>query len=139
MGMWVSLDLRAGGRFVQGLTSSSERLNARAGVASLAAGLNLWSAGRALGFALMLRAQGFGVEYRLESAREDPAPTTRLGALVGAVEPRLLVRMSRHVTLALGAAAGLPVHGIVVRVQGVDTSRMSSLVLSGNLGVVVEL
>lgn len=139
VGRWVALDLRAGGRFVDGLTSSSERLSARAGVASLGAGLNVWSRRGLLGFAAMVRAQGFGVEYRLGSAGQDPARTTRLDAFVASVEPRLLVRMSGRLTLALGGAAGFALHGIVVRVQGVETSRMSGLSLSGNLGVVVEL
>ena len=138
-GRWVALDLRAGGRSVEGLSSSSERLSARAGVASIGAGLSVWSRRHPVGFAAMLRAQGFGVEYRLGSTGEDPARTTRLGALVATVEPRLLVRMSGHIALALGGAAGLALHGVVVRVQGVETSRMSGLLLSGNLGVVVEL
>jgi len=139
LGRWVSLDLRAGGRFVEGLTSTSEPLSARAGVASLGVGPTVWSRRHSLGFALMVRAQGYGVEYRLGSAGQGPAGTTRLGAVVAAAEPRLLVGVSRHVTLALGGAAGLAVHGIAVRVQGVETSRMSGLLLSGSLGVVVEL
>lgn len=139
LGRWVSLELRAGGRFVEGLTSTSEPLSARAGVASLGAGPTFWSRRGAVGFALMVRAQSFGVEYRVESAGPGPAGTSRLGAVVAAAEPRLLVGLSRHVTLALGGAAGLAVHGIVVRVQGVETSRMSGLLLSGSLGVVVAL
>jgi len=139
LGRWVSLDLRAGGRFVDGLTSTPEPLSARAGVASLGAGPTFWSRRRSVGFALMVRAQGFGVEYRVESAGPGPAGTSRLGAVVAAAEPRLLVGLSRHVTLALGGAAGLAVHGIVVRVQGLETSRMSGLLLSGSLGVVVAL
>jgi len=138
IGRWVSVDLRAGGRFVEGLTSSSERLSGRAGVASLAAGLNVWS-GRRVGFAIMLRGQGFGVEYRVGAAGADAARTARLGALVAAVEPRLLFEISRHIVLALGGAVGLPVRGVVVRVQGVETSTMSGLFLSGSLGVVVAL
>jgi hypothetical protein len=139
LGRWVALDLRAGGRSVQGLTSSSERLTARAAVASLGAGLNVWSQRHPIGFVAMLRAQGLGVAYRLGSAGEDPARTTWLDAFAASVEPRFLVRMSGHLTLALGGAAGLVLHGIVVRVQGVETSRMSGLSLSGNLGLVVEL
>jgi len=139
LGPWAALDVRAGARSVRGLTSSSDQLSGRAGVASVAAGLNLWSRQRRVGFALMLRAQGFGVDYRLESTGEAPARTARLGALVAALEPRLLVGLSRRVTLALGGAVGLPIHGIVVREQGLETSRMSGALLSGSLGVVVEL
>jgi len=139
MGRWISLDLRAGGRVVEGLPSSSDRLSARAGTASLAAGLTVWSGRRPVGFTARLRAQGFGVEYRVASAGDDGDRTTRLGALVISAEPRLLVRMSRHLTLALGGAVGVPVHGIVVRVQGAETSKMSGLFLSANLGVMLAL
>jgi len=85
----------------------------------------------------MFRAQGYGVEYRAELP--DAARTAVLGAFVVAVEPRLIVAVTRRISIAAGGAAGVPLHGIVVRTQGVETDSMSGLVLSGSLGLVVAL
>jgi len=137
LGRWALGDLRVGGRFAGGETLPAGRLSARAGTAALGAGLNAWSRRRTLGFALMFRAQGYGVEYRAELP--DSSRTAVLGAFVVAVEPRLIVAVTRRISIAAGAAAGLPLHGIVVRTQGVETDSMSGLVLSGSLGLVVAL
>jgi hypothetical protein len=136
---WIVGDLRVGGRFVNGETFSSARLTARAGTAAVAAGLNVWSQRRSVGFALMLRAQGYGVEYRAELSGDGGSRTARLGAFVIAIEPRLLVAVTRRISIAAGAAAGLPLHGIVVRTQGIETDSMSGLVVSANLGFVLAL
>jgi len=137
LGRWALGDLRVGGRFAGGETLPTGRLSARAGTAALGAGLNAWSRRRTLGFALMFRAQGYGVEYRAELP--DSSRTAVLGAFVVAVEPRLIVAATRRISIAAGGAAGLPLHGIVVRTQGVETDSMSGLVLSGSLGLVVAL
>jgi len=137
LGRWALGDLRVGGRFAGGETLPAGRLSARAGTAALGAGLNALSRRRTLGFALMFRAQGYGVEYRAELP--DSSRTAVLGAFVVAVEPRLIVAVTRRISIAAGGAAGLPLHGIVVRTQGVETDSMSGLVLSGSLGLVVAL
>ena len=137
LGRWALGDLRVGGRFAGGETLPAGRLSARAGTAALGAGLNAWSRRRTLGFALMFRAQGYGVEYRAELP--DSSRTAVLGAFVVAVEPRLIVAVTRRISIAAGGAAGLPLHGIVVRTQGVETDSMSGLVVSGSLGLVVAL
>ena len=137
LGRWALGDLRVGGRFAGGETLPAGRLSTRAGTAALGAGLNTWSKLRTVGFALMFRAQGYGVEYRAELP--DAARTAVLGAFVVAVEPRLIVAVTRRISIAAGGAAGLPLHGIVVRTQGVETDSMSGLVVSGSLGLVVAL
>ena len=138
LGRWTVGDLRVGGRFAEGNALPSGRLTARAGTAALGGGLNAWSKRRTVGFALMLRAQGYGVAYHAEIG-DGSSRTTLLGAFVIAVEPRLLVAIARRISLAVGGAAGLPLHGIVVRTQGVQTDSMSGFVLSGNLGLLVAL
>ncbi len=137
LGRWALGDLRVGGRFAGGETLPAGRLSARAGTAALGAGLNALSRRRTLGFALMFRAQGYGVEYRAELP--DSSRTAVLGAFVVAVEPRLIVAVTRRISIAAGGAAGFPLHGIVVRTQGFETDSMSGLVLSGSLGLVVAL
>jgi len=139
LGHWTLGEVRVGGRLASGETLPSGRLTARAGTAALGAGLNLWSKRRAVGFALLLRAQGYGVQYRAELAGDGGSRSAVLGAFVIAVEPRLLVAVTRRISMAASAAAGLPVHGILVRTQGVETDSMSGLVLAGHVGLVVAL
>ena len=139
LGRWALGDLRVGGRFASDETVPSGRLTTRAGTAAAGAGLNVWSKHRSVGFALMLRAQGYGVEYRADLSGDGTSRTALLGAFVVAVEPRLLVAVTRRISITAGGAAGLPLHGIVVRTQGVETDSMSGLVLSGSLGLVVAL
>jgi hypothetical protein len=55
------------------------------------------------------------------------------------VLPRLFVAITRRISIAAGGAAGVPLHGIVVRTQGVETDSLSGFVLSANLGFVVAL
>jgi hypothetical protein len=138
LGRWTVGEVRGGARFVNGETLPGGSLTARAGTAALGAGLNVWSKGRAVGFVLMGRAQGYGVAYRAELG-DGGARTALLGAFVVAVEPRLLLAVTRRISIAASAAAGLPVHGIVVRTQGVETASMSGLALSSHLGLVVAL
>ena len=134
---WALADVRVGGRLLDGATLPSGRLTARAGTASLGAGLRLASNLRA-GFALMLRLQSYAVQYDAE-LDGGGSRMALLGAVVAAVEPRLLVAISRRISIAAGGAAGLPLHGIVVRTQGVETDSLSGFVLSANLGFVVAL
>lgn len=138
-GRWTEADVRVGGRRLGGETLSSGQLTARAGTASLGAGLNLSSEGRAVGFALMLRLQGYAVEYEYELAADAGSRTAVLGAVVVAVEPRLFFAVTRRISIAAGGTGGVALHGIVVRTQGVETDSMSGFVVSASLGFVVAL
>jgi len=138
LGHWLLGDLRVGGRFAGDAALPSGLLTTRAGTAAAGAGPNIWSKRRSVGFALMLRAQGYGVEYRADLS-DGTSRTTVLGAFVVAVEPRLLVAVTRRISITASGAAGLPLHGIIVRTQGVETDSISGLALSGSLGVVVAL
>jgi len=137
IGRWMVSELRAGGRLVDAATSPAALLTGRAGTAAFAAGLNVWSKHRAVGFALMLRAQGYAIEYRIASPDRGGSRAALLGALAIVVEPRLVVAVSRRISLAAGAAAGVPLHGIVVRTQGVETDSVTGLAVSASLGALV--
>jgi hypothetical protein len=137
VGRFTLIELRAGGRVAAGATLASGQLSARAGTASAAAGLNVWSRHRSVGLAFMLRAQGYLMQFHADSPPGGASGTAVLGALTVAAEPRLMVAVSRRVSLTAAADGGLPVHGIVVRTQGVEAASMSGLFLSGNLGVVL--
>ena len=139
VGRWTLGEVRLGGRVLDGQAVPYGRLTAHAGTAGLGAGLQLWSNRRVVGFVAMLRAQGYGVEYRAELAGDGTSGTARFVAVVIAVEPRLLVAITRRLSIAASGAAGVPLHGIVVRTQGVETDSMSGVVLSGSLGLVVTL
>ena len=138
IGRWILTELRVGGRLVDGGTSPVSHLTGRAGTAAVAAGLNVWSQRRALGFALMLRAQGYAIEYRVESP-DNGSQSARLGALAIAVEPRLFVAVSRRISLTAGVGAGIPLHGIIVRTQGAETDSLTGLVVSASLGALLTL
>jgi hypothetical protein len=47
--------------------------------------------------------------------------------------------LTRRISIAAGGAAGVPLHGIVVRTQGVPTDSLSGVFVSGNLALVVSL
>jgi hypothetical protein len=137
VGRWILADIRIGGRLVGEGGSPSVRITARAGTAILAGGLNLSSSERAISGTLLVRAQGYLLEYRAEPSGDPEIRTVVLGAFVVALEPRLFVALSRRVSLTAAIAAGLPVHGVVVRTQGTEADSLSGLLLSGNLGAVV--
>jgi len=134
IGRWILNEIRVGGRLVGADTSSAARLTGRAGTAAVAAGANVWSKRRAVGFALLLRAQGYAVDYRAESAGEGNPRTARLGALTVAVEPRLVVAVARRILLVAAAGVGVPLHGIVVRTQGTETDSLTGVAISAGLG-----
>jgi len=136
IGRWMLSEVRVGGRLVDGGTSPVAHLTGRAGTAAIAAGLNIWSKHRALGFALLLRAQGYAIEYRVASP-DRGSQTALLGALTIIVEPRLLVAVSRWISLTAGIGAGIPLHGIRVRTQGVETDSLTGLVVSASLGALL--
>jgi hypothetical protein len=136
IGRWMLSEVRVGGRLVDGGTSPVAHLTGRAGTAAIAAGLNIWSKHRALGFALMLRAQGYAIEYQVASP-DRGSQTALLGALTIIVEPRLLVAVSRRISLTAGVGAGIPLHGIRVRTQGVETDSLTGLVVSASLGALL--
>jgi len=136
IGRWMLSEVRVGGRLVDGGTSPVAHLTGRAGTAAVAAGLNVWSKHRALGFALMLRAQAHAIEYRVASP-DRGSQTALLGALTIMVEPRLLVAVSRRISLTAGVGAGIPLHGIRVRTQGVETDSLTGLVISASLGALL--
>jgi hypothetical protein len=134
IGRLLLTEVRLGGRLVDAETPPLARLTGRAGTAALAAGPNVWSRQRTVGFALMLRAQGYAIEYRAESPGEGGSRTSRLGALTVAVEPRLLVALSPRISLAAAVGVGVPLHGIVVRAQGTETDSLTGVVVCANLG-----
>jgi hypothetical protein len=142
IGRWMLGDVRIGGRLARGEDLPSGRLTARAATAAVAAGLNLWSNHRAVGGALLVRAQGYLVDYRAALADLAGSGASRgalLGAFALAVEPRLFVGLSRRVSLTAAAAAGISIHGIVVRSQGGEADSLSGLAVSGSLGAVLTL
>jgi hypothetical protein len=94
----------------------------------------VWSKQRTLGFALLLRAQAYAIDYSAESPGATGSRTARLGALTIAVEPRLLVAVSRRISLAAAAGVGVPLHGIVVRTQGEETDSLTGIAISASLG-----
>ena len=138
LGRWFSAELRAGGRIGADEALPSGRLTTRAATAGAGVGFNLWSPRRPVGAALVLRAEGYLVQFRVVQLAEDRAPTALLGAVTLAAEPRLTLRLTRHVLLVASAGVGLPLHGIVVRMQGIETRSMSGLLVSGSLGGVVS-
>jgi hypothetical protein len=77
------------------------------------------------------------VEYRADLSGDGNSRSALLGAFVVAVEPRLLIALTRRVSLTAAAAAGIPVHGIVVRTQGLAADSLSGVAFSGNLGAVL--
>jgi hypothetical protein len=127
-------ELRIGGRLGGDQSLSGEHLTTRAASVAGAAGVNLWSRGRVFGGALVLRAQGYLVQFRAEATGDGSVETASLGALALGLEPRLIVAVTRRLSLQASAAAGWVPHGIVVRIQGVDTRSMAGMVLSSNLG-----
>ncbi len=138
LGRWFSAELRAGGRIGADEPLPGGRLTTRAATATTAVGPNLWSQRRPVGAALVLRAQGYLVQFRAEQFGKGRAPTALLGALTLAAEPRIAVTLTRHFLLEASAGVGFPLHGIVVRTQGTETRGMSGLIVSGSFGGVVS-
>ncbi len=134
LGRWFLAELRIGGRLGGEQTLSGEHLKTRAASVVAAAGVNLWSRTRVFGGALVLRAQGYLVQFRAEATGAGDLETASLGAFALALEPRLMVALTRRFSLQASAAAGLVPRGIVVRIQGVDTQSMAGVALSANLG-----
>lgn len=137
IGRWIVSEVCVGGRFIDGQTTPVARLTGRAGTAIVAIGPSVWSKHRTVGFAPMLRAQGYAIDYRAESPGEGGSRTARMGALTIAVEPRLLVAISGRISLTAGAGVGLPLHGVVVRTQGSKTDSLTGVSISASLGAVV--
>jgi hypothetical protein len=138
LGHWISAELRAGARLGPDQPLPGGWLTTRAATASAAVGFNLWSERRMAGAALVLRAQGYLVQFRVEQFGQSPAPTTFLAAATLAAEPRLTLRLSRHLLVETSAGVGLPLRGIVVRMQGTESRSMSGLVASASLGGAVS-
>jgi hypothetical protein len=134
VGTWYMAELRIGGRLGADQVNPGLRLATRAGAVAAGAGVNLWSKGRVLGGALVVCAQGYLVQFRGEGSSETTFTTRRIGALALAVEPRLMVALTHHLSLQASVAAGWVAHGIVVRVQGIDAPSISGFALSANLG-----
>jgi hypothetical protein len=137
IGRWILSELRIGGRILTGDGLPAAGLTARAGTAAVAAGVSLSSPRRRVGYALMLRAQGYAIDYRLEPASDGGSRTARLGAFVAVLEPRVVAAVTSRISIAAAVAAGLPVHGIVVRSQGAVTDSLTGFVLSAHLGAMV--
>ena len=134
MGRWFLAELHIGGRLGgDGTLPRGEQLTTSAGAVAVAAGVNLWSKTRGFGGALLLRAQGYLVHLRAEPAGGGRPETANLGSLALAVEPRLMLAVTRRFSLRASAAAGVVPRGIVVRIQGVEAESMSGVAVSAYL------
>ena len=134
LGRYMLADVSAGVRTTGNQALPSGRLATRAGTAAIGLGPNLGSVWRLVGVALLFRARGYLVEYRAAPANDGAARAARFGAVFLAAEPRLSLRLSRRISLLVSAAVELPVHGIIVRAQGVETASISGLALTAGLG-----
>ena len=83
----------------------------------------------------MLRAQGYILQLRAEYPDGGGTETAALGAVALGVEPRLTIAVARHLFIQGAAGIGHTVHGVVVRMQGIETASLSGVWLSGNLGL----
>ena len=137
LGSWFSTELRVGGRVGPDQPLPSGRLTTRAATASGAAGFNLWSLRHSVETALLVRVQGYLVQFRVEQLAENRAQTALLGAWTLAAEPRIALSLAPHFLLDACVGFGVPLRGIVVRMQGAETNGMSGLVVSGSFGGVV--
>ncbi|HEX2657350.1 MAG TPA: hypothetical protein VHU40_03725 [Polyangia bacterium] len=137
VGRWLLGELAVGGRLGGAERLPSGQPGIRAIAASASAGLNLTSPHHAVGGALMLRANAYEVEYRVDHP-DGSVQTAWLGAICLGFEPRLMVAVSRHFTLMAAAGAGFPMRGIVVRAQGQPTDSLSGLMLSARLGALLS-
>lgn len=131
---WLLGEVRVGARVVDGGTTAVARLAGRAGSAALAFGLNVWARDRPVGFAMLLRAQGFAIAYDAQPTLGGDSRTALLGALTMAVEPRVLVALSRRLYLAAGGSVGFPIRGVVVRAQGVPADSLTGFAVSATVG-----
>ena len=137
LGSWFSTELRVGGRVGADQPLPSGRLTTRAATASGAVGFNFWSLRHSVETALLVRAQGYLVQFRVEQLAADRAQTALLGAWTLAAEPRIALSLAPHFLLDASAGLGFPLRGIVVRMQGAEKNGMSGLVVAGSLGGVV--
>jgi hypothetical protein len=133
LGDWLLAELRIGGRLGGDQTFPGERLTTRAATVAAAAGMNRWSKNRVIGGALVLRAQGYLVQFRAESAGEGHIETANLAAFALALEPRLMFAVTHRLSLQASADAGVVLRGIVVRIQDVETKSLSGVAVSANL------
>jgi hypothetical protein len=133
---FVLAELRAGGRGGADVVLPWVHVTTRAGTASAAVGLNVWSKRRRIGFAVMGRAQGYLVEIQSEPAGRSDAGAGRALAFLLAAEPRLFVTMTKHLSLTIAAAAGASIHGVVLETQGSVSRSFTGVSLSANLGAV---
>lgn len=136
IGRFLACELRAGARAGEDVTLPWVQITTRATTASAAVGAARWTRRGRLGGALMGRAQAFFAQFQVEPASGGPSATGHY-VFVLAAEPDLYVALSRHVALAASGAAGVAVHGIVLRTQGTPTNSLSGAMLSANLGAVL--
>lgn len=132
IGRWFTVELRGGGRVAPDDDLPLGHLTARALAGSTAAGFVLRRP--AIDVGLALRAQGFLVQFGAEPQPAGASQTAVLAAVTLQAEPRVCIRVSRHVWIQASAGAGAPLHGIEVRLQGVETRSLSGLVVSASLG-----
>ena len=133
LGRLFLAELRVGSRLGAEQTQSGERLTTRAAAGAVAAGVNLWSRRHVFGGALVLRAQGYLVQFRAGETSEAHVETANLGAYALALEPRLMVAVTQRFMLQASAAVGVVPRGIVVRIQGVESRSLSGVAMSANL------
>jgi len=134
LGRWFLVELHIGGRLGGDQTlPRGEQLTTSAAAVAAAAGVNLWSKTGVFGAALLLRAQGYLVHLRAEPVGGGRPATANVGAFALAVEPRLMVAVTRRFSMHASATAGVVPRGIVVRIQGVEAESMSGIAVSAYL------
>jgi hypothetical protein len=133
LGRWFLAELRLGGRLGAEQTLLGAHLTTQAAAVAAAAGVNRWSRSGAFGGALVLRAQGYLVRFRADGIGDGRSQAASLGALAIALEPRLMVALTRRLSLQAAVAASLVPRGIVVRIQGIETQSISGVALSASL------
>jgi hypothetical protein len=139
LGRWMLAEVRGGGRVSSEQTLlPGASVSARAMTAGLAVGVLYWPEFRRVGTALLFRAQEYGVQFRV-GLDDGRTRTVLTSAWALSAEPRLLVALSRRLALAASAGIGFLPHGIVVRMQGMQTQSVSGLALSASLAAVLSL
>jgi hypothetical protein len=133
LGRWFLAELRLGGRLGADQTLLGAHLTTQAAAVAAAAGVNHWSRSRVFGGALVLRAQGYLFRFRADGIGDGRSQAASLGALALALEPRLMVALTRRLSLQAAVAGCLVPRGIVVRIQGVETQSVSGVALSASL------
>jgi len=133
-GRWMFTEVRAGARWGGDQPLPQGRWTPRAATVSVALGPAIWWRERTSALALALRAQSYLLDVHLTDDGSGDTRSARFGALITTAGPWLLLGWGRHFAFTANAGVGVPVHGVVVRVQGTETRSLTGLVLAGSLG-----